>query len=207
MSKRKPTDQDDAPATPDATSASSSSSDEHAGTPGGEAAPSSSSSSGPTLGEAQLTSEELQRAADALVAEGKPLGELTQGEVEDKARALRTAPVTPKSGEATPVPADGGKGPPEAPPLPSEFVAPAQLAHGEDPRDDWGERPSLSELQEATRIEVRTKDPRAGETPVPGGVLATPQGTVVLVQAIEERGSAYLAALANFAGVDIRIVE
>lgn len=206
------------------------SSSEHDASPGGDAASSSSSSPDPTSAPLpdiepdadgivrqqrtaeglpeEPTNEELDRAAKVLIEEGAESGSLTLDQVQSRALELRDKPVEPKSGEATPTPPDGGKGPPEspAPPLASEFVAKAQDAEV-DEREDWGDRPTLGELEDAYKIQVRTVDPRAGDTPVAGGVIATSAGVDVLVHSVRDRGASYLPALAHDERVQIRIVD
>lgn len=93
------------------------------------------------------------------------------------------------------------------PPVPDEYVAKAPSAAEPGERESWGDRPKLDELRNAARIQVRTRDPKAAPTPVPGGVIATPEGTTTEVSAIEARGALYLAALAACQDVEIRIVE
>ena len=76
------------------------------------------------------------------------------------------------------------------PPVPDEYVAKAPAAAEPGERESWGDRPKLDDLRNAARIQVRTRDPKAAPTPVPGGVIATPEGTTTEVSAIEAPASA-----------------
>jgi hypothetical protein len=93
----------------------------------------------------------------------------------------------------------------EPPPGPGELrVAPSAASEVE--REDWGEAPTLADLKDAHRIEVRTTDELSVGV-FSAGVQVLRDPREVLVASIQDRGAQYLGALLSDPQVQVRIVE
>jgi len=99
--------------------------------------------------------------------------------------------------------------PPEHPELEPD-VAPADLraapVRSDVEREAWGDKPSWTELKEATRIALRTVNASSVGL-YSGGVFVRSDEQIVDVATIVARSEAHLRAIATEAQIEVRIVE
>jgi len=130
------------------------------------------------------------------------MGDVQQTEQQiDSGEAPRAAP---KAGEGANVPPREVEHPELEPPVPPTEYRVAPTAPGDFEREEFGDRPSLEEIEKAQVIVVQTVDKNSGGVVV-GGVVVTPRPQEVIVQTLLNRTRQHLLAIATDPRIQVKL--